>query len=83
MVPCFIHTNLSSIEKVLCKLRKIFGKPHEKSQEYNYVLAPIVGKDLGKKFALGFVLGVLEGLINGGSFQFSMLTPPRFSVVFI
>ena len=39
-------------------------KKFEKSQEYNHVLAPILGKDLGQKFFLGFVLGVLEGLIN-------------------
>ena len=67
MLPCSIHIKMGSIEKVLCKLCKFFGKSHEKSQEYNHVLAPIVGKDLGQKFFLIFVLGVLEGLINRGS----------------
>ena len=78
MFPFSIHINLSNIEKVLCKLCKIFGKAHEISQEYNHILAPIVGKDLGQKFFLGFVLGVLEGLIN---FDFPFSPPPRFSVV--
>ena len=41
----------------------------------NHVLAPIVGKDFEQKFFLGFVLGVLEGLINRGSFRFSIFTP--------
>ena len=52
----------------LQSLCKSFGKAHEISQDYNHILAPIVGKDLGQKFFLGFVLGVLEGLINRGSF---------------
>ena len=39
------------------------------------MLAPIVGKDFEQKFFLGFVLGVLEGLINRGSFRFSIFTP--------
>ena len=68
MLPCSIHVNLGRIEKVLCKLYKIFGKAHEISQEYNHILAPIVGKDLGQQFFCGFVFGVLEGLINRGSF---------------
>ena len=52
-----------------------FGKAHEKSQEHNHVLAPIVGKDLGQKFLLGIALGVLEGLINRGFFWFFIFTP--------
>ena len=70
MLLCSIHINLSSIEKVLCKLYRIFGKAHEISQEYNHIPAPIVGKDLGQKFFWGFVLGVLEGLINRVFFIF-------------
>ena len=56
-------------------LLDFFGKPHEKSQEHNHVLAPIVGKELQQKFLLGIALGVLEGLINRGFFWFSILTP--------
>ena len=65
------NTNVWSVEKVLWK----FGKPHEKSQEHNHVLAPIVGKELQQKFLLGIALGVLEGLINWAFFWFSILTP--------
>ena len=83
MLPCSIHINLSSNEKVLCKLCKSFGKAHEISQEYNHILAPIVGKYLGQKFFWGFVLGVLEGLINRGAFRFSIFTPPRFSILYM
>ena len=75
MLPCSNHINFCSIKEVLCKLCKIFEKSHEKSQEYNHVLAPIVGKDWGQKFLLVFVLGVPEGLINRGSFWFSIFTP--------
>ena len=75
MLSCPIHINLGCFEKVLWKLCKIFEKSHEKSQELNHVLAPIEGKDLGQKFLLGIVLGVLEGLINRGFFWFSILTP--------
>ena len=39
------------------------------------MLAPIVGKDFEQKFFLGFVLGVLEGLISRGLFWFSVFTP--------
>ena len=49
-------------------LCKNFEKSHEKTQEHNHVLAPIVGKDLGQKFILGILLGVLEGLISRGLF---------------
>ena len=75
MLPCSNHINFCSIKEVLCKLCKIFEKSHEKSQEYNHVLTPIVGKDWGQKFLLVFVLGVPEGLINRGSFWFSIFTP--------
>ena len=75
MLPCSNHINFCSIKEVLCKLCKIFEKSHEKSQEYNHVLAPIVGRDWGQKFLLVFVLGVPEGLINRGSFWFSIFTP--------
>ena len=74
MLPWSFHIKLGSFEMVLCKLCKHFEESHEKSQEYNHALAPIVGKDLGQKFFLGFVLGVLEGLINRGSFWFSIFT---------
>ena len=43
-------------------MSKIFEKSHEKAQEHNHVLAPIVGNDLGQKIILGIILGVLEGL---------------------
>ena len=75
MLPCSNHINFCSIKEVLHKLCKIFEKSHEKSQEYNHVLAPIVGKDWGQKFLLVFVVGVQEGLINRGSFWFSIFTP--------
>ena len=61
----FLCVNLYVLLQNLCKS---FGKAHEISQDYNHILAPIVGKDLGQKFFWGFVLGVLEGLINRGSF---------------
>ena len=77
MLPCSIHISLSSVENVLWKLCKIFVKSHEKSQEYNRVLALIVGKNLGQKFLLGIALGVLEGLINRVFFW----PLPRFSVL--
>ena len=74
MLPCSNHINFCSIKEVLCKLCKFFEKSHEKSHEYNHVLAPIVWKDWGQKFLLVFVLGVPEGLINRGSFWFSIFT---------
>ena len=58
MLTCSININFCSIKEVMCKLCKFFGKSHEKSQEYNHVLAPIVGKDWGQKLFWGFVLGV-------------------------
>ena len=68
MLPCSNRMNLSSIEKVCVNCAKFLRNHMKKTQEYNHVLAPIVGKDLGQKFFFGFVLGVLEGLINRGSF---------------
>ena len=41
----------------------------------NHVLAPIVGKGFEQKFFSGFVFGVLEGLINRGSFWFFIFAP--------
>ena len=75
MLPCSIHIDFGSFEKVLWNLCKNFGKSHGKSQELNHVLVPIEGKDLKQQFLLGIVLGVLEGLIKRGLFWFSILTP--------
>ena len=68
MLPCSIHTDLGCFLKVLQDLCKNFEKSHEKTQEHNNVLAPIVGKELGQKFILGILLGVLEALISRGLF---------------
>jgi len=75
LLPCPIHINFGCFVKVLWKFCKIFGKSHEKSQELNYVLAPIGEKDWGQKFLFIIDLGVLEGLINRGFVWFSIFTP--------
>ena len=43
MRPCSNHINFYSIKEVLCIFCNFFEKSHKKSQEYNHVLAPIVG----------------------------------------
>ena len=63
-LPCSIHTDFGCFLKVLRDLCKKFEKSHEKTQEHNHVLAPIVGKDLGQKIIWGILIGVLQGLIN-------------------
>ena len=57
------------VSKWFCEnCAKVLKSHMQKSQELNHVLAHIEGKDLGQKFLLGIVLGVIEGLINRGFF---------------
>ena len=43
-----------------------FLQKHIKSHKQKHVLEAVEGKDLGAKFFLGMVLGVMEGQIRGG-----------------
>ena len=72
MLQCSIDTNLDGFRKVMQDLCNNFEKSHEKTQEHDNVLAPIVGKGQGQKIILGILLGVLECLISRGLFRFSV-----------